>query len=188
LPEKEDAARRRSVAQLLGAARQDANSLLPAVLNSMENDPDRGVRTACLLAVVKMTPEPGKDVAGAIARLAGNDKDANVRKQAIIRLGQLGPQAGGQTAAILAALSDPEDTVRVAAARSLVMIGKSALPGLLQALESDDAVMRALAASALGRMGTAAKSALPALEKLKADPQTAVQQAAQIAIRRISGR
>ncbi len=187
-PDKEEADRRATVARLLGAAEQEANSVLSAVLKAMEADPDRNVRTACLMSAVKMTPDPGADVADAIARLAKNDKDAIVRKAAVFRLGQLGPRASGQTSAILGAMNDPDSQVRVAASKGLAKIGNAALPGLLQALESEDATMRVLAASALGRMQSKAQSALPALEKLKSDPEKAVQQAAQIAIRRIGGR
>ena len=76
------------------------------------------------------------------------DRGAEVRQEAILALGQLGPEQG--TDAVLAALSDPADTVRVAAIQVLyawenVLPLATALPWL----PVDHGQSRALAISAL---------------------------------------
>jgi hypothetical protein len=69
--------------------------------------------------------------------------------------------------------------------RTMVRIGPAAVPGLLAAINDDDAELREYAAHALGEIKE--MLALPALEKLIKDPVASVREAATKAMERISG-
>ena len=64
-------------------------------------------------------------------------------------------------------------------------LGPSSIPLLMQVLTDSDAGARVLAASALGRMGEAAREAIPVLEKAKADPNRLVREHATEALKRV---
>src|SRR5262249_10926514 len=95
-----------------------------------------------------------------------SDLDPSVRGQAAAALGQLGPQAAPAVPALIADLNDTDAMVRVQVTTALAQIGAEAIPALKQALKSEDKYVRMGACLALGHMGSAAQSAIPALTEL----------------------
>ena len=72
-----------------------------------------------------------------------------------------------------------------AAATALVRFGTEAVPGLMGALEDDDANVRRMAVKILGRIGPAARSAEPSLRPLLRDVDKRVRQAAAESLKQI---
>lgn len=81
-------------------------------------------------------------------------------------------------------VDDSHEKGTVAAFGLSLLVGMGDWP-LIQALEHKDSNVRYRAAFALGKMGAAAKNALPTLQKLKTDPDEYVRSAATEAIGRI---
>jgi HEAT repeat protein len=77
---------------------------------------------------------------------------------------------------------------RAGAARALGFIGKPAIPMLLEGLKHKKWGIRWRSAMALGRMGTQARPAIPALRKAQKDKTLLVSKAATKAIKSISGK
>lgn len=72
-----------------------------------------------------------------------------------------------------------------AAAEALGRIGPPAVPQLIEALHSDDAETRLVAAQTLARMGTDARDAVPNLIPLLEDPDERIRKAAMRALGRV---
>lgn len=74
------------------------------------------------------------------------------------------------------AVNDTDEDVRIVVARSLKMIQTAAGPSeqvqrLIRELQSPDEIVRLKAAKDLGKLGSAAVDAIPALQKLLQDPE-----------------
>lgn len=102
------------------------------------------------------------------------DEDATERFNAAEALGKLGPAAAEATPALIGRLTDREmritgrlrtveDQVWVAASKALSAIGEPAVPGLIEALDSDDPQIVRGAALSLHVIGPPAKAAAPKL-------------------------
>jgi HEAT repeat protein len=104
---------------------------------------------------------------------------------AAARLKQIGPAASPAAAALAAALGDPSADVGEAAAETLIRIGEPAVPPLIGQLSSGNVAARKLALAALAKLGPAAKSAAPAIEKCRQDTDPQVRQLAEAALKRI---
>ncbi len=99
------------------------------------------------------------DVAGLIKQL--QDKDPETRQDAAVLLGRMGPAAKEAVPALVAALKD--EAVASRAAIALTQIGAAAVPALGKALKDPDQSVRLQAARVLGNLGPAAREALPDL-------------------------
>jgi hypothetical protein len=98
------------------------------------------------------------------------DGDWSVRKRAAESLGRMGPSAKAAVPALFALLSSEEDRDAARGAlREIDAVGPEALPALIKALEVDDGRVRYYAVFYLGKLGPAAKEALPALRRLTDD-------------------
>lgn len=92
-------------------------------------------------------------------------------------------------------LKDPEWLKRAVAAKRLgefaeregALAATAAIPGLIEALEDADQVVRNNAAIALGQFGLTATSAVPALKVAAADRNRKMRELAEEALRKISG-
>jgi len=185
--QSEQAANRAAVARLLGGLEAEARQVLAVLMRSMSEDPDRSVRSACLVAVSRVA-EP-KDAATVFWQVLARDAEATVRGLAAVRLGRLGHQTTDATAALADALQDSDEGVRHKARDALVAIGAPSVPHLTKKLQAADAATRGLAVFALGRLGPVASSAVDELEKRLQDKDEEVRKLADVAIRRIeSGR
>jgi HEAT repeat protein len=101
----------------------------------------------------------------------------------------MGPEASSQ---YLEAIKDTKsDTIRLTALQGLNSAGgqpRQALPFLITALKEGSVNSRSLAAILLGNIGPDAKEAIPALEALQNDSNTALRANVQRALKSIRGR
>jgi HEAT repeat protein len=98
------------------------------------------------------------------------DHEGSVRKAATLALGNLGAAAKPAVPLLFELLGDAEDRDAARGAlRQIDTVGPEAVPTLIKALESDDRSRRFFAVFFLGKLGPAAKDALPALKRLQQD-------------------
>ncbi len=182
---REDRAENRAaIARLCGSLKQEAAAVLPALESAAASDPDAKVRSAALVAIVQIA-EPQAAVPPLTKGLA--DKDAAVRLVAAARLRQLGSAAAPAAKELAAVLGDQNNDTAEAAAEALIRIGAPAVEPVSGQLSSKNVSARKLALVCLARIGPAAKSAAPQIEKLKQDPDSQVRQLANAAIKQLSG-
>ena len=100
---------------------------------------------------------------------------------------QLGSTAAPAAKELAATLADPNNDVAEAAAEALIRIGTAAVEPVAGQLSSKTAAARRLALVCLARIGPAAKSTVPQIEKLKQDPDSQIRQLANAALKQLSG-
>src|SRR5262245_17678511 len=182
---REDRAENRvAIARLCGSLKQEASDSLPALQTAAAGDPDAKVRSAALAAIGQIA-EPQAAVAPLMKGLA--DKDAAVRLVGAARLRQLGSAAAPAARELASTLADSNNDVAEAAAEALIRIGSAAVEPVAGQLSSKTASARKLALVCLARIGPAAKSTVPQIEKLKQDPDSQVRQLANAALKQLSG-
>ncbi len=118
------------------------------------------------------------------------DPSETTRLKAAKELGKLGSAAREAIPALNNALNDTDEDVRIVAARSLKMIQAAGGPSdqvqrLIRELQSADETVRLKAAKDLGKLGSAAVEAIPALQKALQDPDDDVRRVAANSIRLI---
>jgi TolB-like protein len=91
---------------------------------------------------------------------------AEVHKYAVIILGNIKSTNPKAIELLVQSLGSLESMVPTMALKSLVEIGRPAIPYLIKGLDSEQCSIQYKCAKALGQMGPAAKSARPALQKL----------------------
>jgi HEAT repeat protein len=126
-------------------------------------DKDTSIRRAAAKGLAENGPEAKAAIPALILRL-GKDKDRYVRRYAAEALGAIPADTKPAIAALRNALND-EKQVAEAAVVSLGKIGEKGVPALCAAVKDTtlDPSSRKKAAEALGAMGAAAESAVPAL-------------------------
>ncbi|MBN2453282.1 MAG: HEAT repeat domain-containing protein, partial [Candidatus Omnitrophica bacterium] len=102
--------------------------------------------------------QAAKDAVPALVKALG-DKNDVVRKNAAETLGRIGPDAKDAVPELIQAVDD----IGNAAAEAIGKIGLPAVPALIQALKDKNYFIRDEAAEILGRIGPAAKAAVPAI-------------------------
>jgi HEAT repeat protein len=171
----------------LGLVGPDAGDAKPAVAAALK-DPSASVRRKAVFAVSKILPPDQampylvaafKDKDGDVRqeavemlvplRAAGvpalvqalKEDDVELRRLVIAALGQIGPDAG-EAAPALRAFLDPnkEPNSGGEATQALALIGKPALPVLLEALKDPNPQVRQQAFFALGQIGPASAETL----------------------------
>ncbi len=98
-----------------------------------------------------------------------SDGDSEVRKAAASALGDFGPLADVAIPALALALTGEEPDVSKTIATSLTRIGQQSVPGLTEALNSDDALTRLYAADALWTLTEDSSLILPTLVSTLSD-------------------
>ncbi len=159
------------------AARRLGHPLPEELLEPWLSHPDGAVRASATRAL------DGPNAAARLARLAGDDPDPTARAAALTRLREL---AGNEAFPTLAAgLTDPEASVRLAAAQQLSVLGETVRQHLEEfaLAQSGDAALAAVAA--FEGMGAAGHPALVRLAKEHPDPR--VRALAEIAARKSQG-
>ncbi len=122
------------------------------------------------------------------------DKDRHVRMWALVTLGRIGPPARRALPRLQTLLNTAEGEYRMNLARAIWRIEPNVrnrdvlLQELLWGMKQERPAMRAIAARALGEMGTAAESALHVLDVALSDPSADVRVNAAIALWRIEGK
>ena len=208
---------RHAAAYALGAAGRAAQPALPALIEAMGDPNESVRMSAAysshlldarpgrvLLAVIETNRGPARIAAARtlanvfpapyfafppLLRMAHADSPAE-RAVAVETMGKIHPWTAEVVACLVAALDDPARDVRAAAAAVLV---NPAGPtsgdqrGLTLALTNSAAEVREWSARLLGRLGTNALAAVPALEALQQDPAARVRQAVTNALGAITG-
>jgi HEAT repeat protein len=118
-----------------------------------------------------------------LARAAIEDQNMDVRRKAVEILSKLGDARAVET--LLGVLRDSGSLVQYEIKEAMVRIGSSAVEPLIEALRDPDERVRSSAISALGKLGTAAKDAIPALTKALEDNDPHVRTAAAEALQKI---
>lgn len=154
------------------AALQKMGAAAHPALKKALDDKDSAVRMSAAIALRLQMMGRGQDaVIKLLADALRTNNDVRVRMLAVEALGFSGmtPPSAAAVNAIIPALNDPDDDVGGTAAVSLVRLnawrGKNVVPALIKALKSKEAegMLPSSAAEALGRLGPAAESAVPAL-------------------------
>jgi len=129
-----------------------------------------------------------KEVLAVLVRALEED-EADGRLAAAEALGEMGPAAKPALPALRKRLRGEANMCIAAAAAIWEITGEAdeALPGFVHALVAPEWSCRMRAAEALGRMGHAAKEAIPALEKTTEDQSESVRQAAEKALKTVKG-
>ena len=148
------------------AGEAGAKDALPVLIWVMEKDPDGNMREMAAWIFASWTATPAS------------------------------PPASTWVDVLVKAMADPDPGMRRAVSRAvaaLVEVGTigpgeaQVVPGLIQALRDPDIDLRREAATALGRLGPAAKAAVPDLQRLvTGDPEVRYQ--AEVALRSIERR
>jgi HEAT repeat protein len=132
----------------------------------------------------------GKTAADWVSGLRSDDPLE--RRLAAYALGEIGAAARPAMDDLTAALDDPDSAVRVWAAAALAQIephaSTRALTALLAAMEDERHFVRSLAVWHVARLGANlpdVESALPALEKLRADEDRNVRTEAELAWKKL---
>jgi HEAT repeat protein len=167
-----DAQQRREAVLALGVIGSRAKAAPRALTDRLKHE---GFATRRAAASALWTFQ--KDAAAVSAMIKDlKDRDPRTRHGAAQTLGGLGPRAKAAVPALLEVLTTPDPTDRSAAALALWQIDKNpaGVPALIEDLEdTTSAGVRSQAAWALGRIGGAAKTAVPALAlALKDNPWT----------------
>jgi hypothetical protein len=98
------------------------------------------------------------------------DNSAKFRWAALVFLGKMGTNALRAVPLLVEASKDADKEVGSLAIQALAEIGGAdTVPVLIEHLRSDDASIRASAATALGKLGPKAKTAIPALNQILTD-------------------
>jgi len=165
----------RAIAKLERSGEQGAATLI-----ELAKDGSAGaVRRACYYAIAKVAPG---DVAEAFyqRQLKSNDS-ADLRRLAAKWLAGVATTQASLNG-LVEALGDPDRSVRLESVKTLVAIGKPALPTLIEAVESPDVVQRRHAVLTIGKLGLLAAEAAPALRDRLDDPDQQVRELARAAL------
>lgn len=118
-----------------------------------------------------------------------NNKDPIRRLQTILAVGKLGPKGKSLAGTLAKCLESEKPLERVEAALALWRIDpkyQDDVPGLIaKSLKEPDLAARTRAATALGELGSEARSALPALQEARKDTDPSVRKAIEEAIGKI---
>jgi HEAT repeat protein/predicted small lipoprotein YifL len=175
---------RAALARLLGSFKQDAAGALKALTSGAKEDASPKVRGAYLVAISQIASPA--DALPAF-RQGLSDQDVSVRLVAAARLRQLGKDAAPAAEDLAQGLEDSDPRVREVVAEALAMLGSAAVEPVCKHLDSKAAHTRQLAIACLGKLGPAAKSALPLVEKHLTDSDPEVKQVAEAVARILKG-
>ena len=161
------------VARVLAQLGPQAAEAVPALTAALAESPPETQREI-LFALGSIGPA-SQSAVPTIAHLLKNE-NPKVRYSAVYALGRIGPAAAAAAPAVRANLASEDPFYQMTSAWVLVRIDPAGpevaqltMPLLTMALEHDRAFVRVEAADALGRLGPAAASALPALQEAVAE-------------------
>jgi RNA polymerase sigma factor (sigma-70 family) len=170
----------------------DKAALLPELIRSLNGD-NSGERNNALVRLQDYINQ--KETVVPLMVNALQDPIPGVRVMAVKALIQVDPQNAAKTnfvSVLVGCVTGNPSDMPGAANDAVVMLGELhrepdiAVPVLIQALQSDDWIIRNNAASALGKFGAQAASAVPALTKARADSNSDVRRQAVSALKRIN--
>ncbi len=139
-----------------------AVGLIPAL-----NHQDKEVRQQAALALKELGPLALPALDALVASL--RDSEDEVRQYAACALGGIGSAAQSALPALLKAVQDPSSRVREEAVDALPLVAPKSsevVATLIAALADSDGTVQAHAAMSLGKLGAAARGAVPLLAKM----------------------
>jgi len=179
----EETQNRAAVARFLGRLKIEWRLVLPALVESVKQDPADTVRKASLYGVSRIAlPEEAVPI---YRHVLLHDKNLTVQRAAVVQLGRLRQDAAGACAELGATLAAPDDQLSDAAAAALTRIGAPAVPELMRQVSSPVHRARCLAIYSLGSLGTPAKPAIAKLKECLKDGDARIRQLAEQALRRL---
>jgi HEAT repeat protein len=178
-----NASARVHAAQVLGALGQRSRAAIPTVIGAL-SDSSASVRLVAVNALGRIGLPA--DQLRIVARVSTDSVPA-VRAAAVEALIALHAPAETLRAIGERAAQDPDAVVRVEAAYALASSGSPArvVPRLVTALDDVDPLVRAAAATVLGRLGPEASSAMVALERAATDTDREVRAVATQSLRAV---
>ncbi len=141
-------------------------------------------RRACPDGLGRIGPAAAKAVPALIKGLSDTD-EPNTRFASAWALGRVGPTAVKAMPALVKALGDSDRRAKWLAAKSLEILGKESPAPLLEGLEDQNSKTRFGCAVVLGRLGKAAKGAIPALVVLSRDGDAQARMGALLALGKV---
>lgn len=178
----------RAISRLGPVARVTAPSLIKAI----EKEQNPLARREFLIALGRVNPDVREALP--VIKKALTDPEPIVSYTAYYALGSLGPAVNSEVPLLLKNLEAKDERLQVVSAWALVKIAPEregvipqAIPLLIRGLQLPDPRARHEVALTLGSLGSAAKSALPALRTLEQDTDETVRKAAVEAVKKISG-
>lgn len=164
-------------ATTLGKLGPAAAGALPALQKAVR-DPVSNVSWAAKYAIVRIAPE-----AGLPRLIAMLDDPSGFPERAALALGEIGPRASAAVPALQRLANGSNANAAAAAETALARIAPNgALPKLIARLKDRNWQVRQKAAQDLGTIGSAARQAVPALERAAQDSDQEVSQAASAAL------
>ncbi len=180
---EEESQNRAAVARFLGRLKIEWRLVLPALVESVKQDPADMVRKAGLYGVSRIAlPEEAVPI---YRHVLLHDKNLTVKRAAVVQLGRLRQDAVGACTELGATLASPDDQLSDAAAAALTRIGASAVPELMRQVSSPVHRARCLAIYSLGAIGSPAKPAIAKLKECLEDDDARIRQLAEQALRRL---
>ncbi len=180
---REETQNRAAVARFLGRLKIEWQVVLPALVESVKQDPADTVRKASLYGVSRIAlPEEAVPI---YRHVLLHDKNLTVQRAAVVQLGRLRQDAAGACAELGAILAAPDDQLSDAAAAALTRIGAPAVPELMRQVSSPVHRARCLAIYSLGSLGAPAKPAIAKLKECLKDDDARIRQLAEQALRRL---
>jgi HEAT repeat protein len=171
---------RRAALEILETLGPDAAPATVELVGALR-DRDKFVRWSAARTLGRIGPAEEEAVASALAQLL-TDADLDVRLAAMTALEHLGPVAQVAAPDICRTVRSTDAELRLAAIRALAVIGGSdaqaAIPDISAAVADADARVRQAAIQVLGRLGPAARDAVPALRQALQDASPEVQKVA----------
>jgi HEAT repeat protein len=157
---------RRATLDFLETMDDAAAPAIPALLMALQ-DQDRFIRWQAVRTLGKVGRIQTDKTVPAIAKLVNPKEDPDVREAAATTLRSYGSAAEAALPQLIRMLNVGEAEVQESVIKAITGIGgpkvKAAMPALIISLDSRSPNVRRLAAEALGRMGSQARDALPAL-------------------------
>lgn len=179
----DDVEARRAAARALADQRGHAAEVVSALSDAVQ-DPDLEVRELAIGALREMHGEAVDALPALEQALA--DPELSVRFSAALAMQKIDPGNEAYVPVLLESLRSGHGTVFIEVGR-MGAEAEWAVPTLIELLSHQEATIRALAASTLGRIGTASGDAEQALERTTRDPEPAVRRAAESALEQIRG-
>lgn len=170
----------------------DSKSAVPQLFTALAAEKEPAVKRLILLALAGA----GVDDPAAASKLTPllTDPEPRVARGATYVLGKMGPKAKAALPAIQKNLTSSDPDTRLISVWAILQIAPDerahvakAVPLLISALTHEMELARIEAATALGEMGPAAQTALPALRELLEYDTPPVRAAAEEAIKKIEG-
>lgn len=173
------------VMQALGQIGPDARPAIP-LLREAVRDAEPSARAQAVEALVRIESNLDALIPTLIETL--DDADWTVRKQATVALGSLEAKAIAAVPRLFQLLASEEDVDAAREAlKKIDTADEQAIPVLIEGLESPDRRVQFYAVFLLGKIGPAAKDALPELKKLGRDSSPRFREMLSATIKKIEG-